>query len=421
MGIPLSRENRVSAQFGEKKAAPDSEFEHLSTVHELLNYKEEPQLCVVEPLSDAIERGKPDDPRTIVCHDMDGDYKAAFGCCYFRFFSAPDEYLFHHWQVIDAFVCYSHHMVTMPPLGWISAAHKHGVKVLGSFILKEDDTSAINMIQGSLLTPQVAAQLVNVATVVRFDGWVIGIGCNLHPSSVPFVEDLLKAVTTEMHQAIPGSLVIWYDAVDVDGNVKPHNELNGKNACFLDLCDGILLNFRWTEATLRNSAQLAGSRKGDVYVGIDVYARSTPYPGGYDMYNVRKTFIVREYALSAAIIGADWVYKQNKTMFRENKYLLWALPEHCSSQWRLKKLPLSTTFCQGFGASVYKQGRAVRQAPWFDIAKQELQPRDQGRKLCGGGGSAMVCTDDAYTGGSCLCLAYERKEAPGSRIIPYFR
>jgi hypothetical protein len=34
-----------------------------------------------------------------------------------------------HWDAIDSFVYFSHHLVSVPPPGWVHAAHKHGVKV----------------------------------------------------------------------------------------------------------------------------------------------------------------------------------------------------------------------------------------------------------------------------------------------------
>jgi endo-beta-N-acetylglucosaminidase D len=34
-----------------------------------------------------------------------------------------------HWRLIDIFVYFSHHLVTIPPAGWTNAAHRHGVKV----------------------------------------------------------------------------------------------------------------------------------------------------------------------------------------------------------------------------------------------------------------------------------------------------
>lgn len=45
--------------------------------------------------------------------------------------AAQNPYAFYHWQYVDIFVYFSHHMVTIPPVGWTNAAHKHGVCVLG--------------------------------------------------------------------------------------------------------------------------------------------------------------------------------------------------------------------------------------------------------------------------------------------------
>ncbi|KAL1455783.1 hypothetical protein MTO96_043628, partial [Rhipicephalus appendiculatus] len=290
-----------------------------------------------------------------------------------------------------------------------------------TFILGEDGTKTINTIRCSGLTSQVAAQLANIARVGRFDGWLISIGCKVDPSWIPFVEDLLTSITEETHKAVPGSLVIWYDAVDVDGNAKPHNELNEKNSCFFDQCDGIFLNFRWTEDLLLNSARVAGDRKADVYAGVDVYARETSYPGGYDMYKAVQ--LARRCGLSAAVFAAGWVYEtQDQKNFAANQCRLWALPEDCRSQWRVTALPLSTTFCQGCGTSLYNQGKVVKPAPWFDLSKQQLQPKDQGTNLCGGGGWAILSTLNLLHWRRLpLLLHYSPEKAPGSTAIPYFR
>jgi mannosyl-glycoprotein endo-beta-N-acetylglucosaminidase len=65
-------------------------------------------------------------PQLLVCHDMMGGYlddKHPAGA------DNPEFYSMWHWDCVDIFVYFSHHMVTIPPVGWIAAAHKHGTKV----------------------------------------------------------------------------------------------------------------------------------------------------------------------------------------------------------------------------------------------------------------------------------------------------
>lgn len=45
--------------------------------------------------------------------------------------AVQNPYTFYHWQYVDIFVYFSHHVVTVPPVGWTNAAHRHGVCVLG--------------------------------------------------------------------------------------------------------------------------------------------------------------------------------------------------------------------------------------------------------------------------------------------------
>ncbi|KAK8758019.1 hypothetical protein V5799_004347 [Amblyomma americanum] len=417
MGVFLSRKasrrpppTRVVKYVPERAAAP------LTTLEQLLNYKD-PLLCAVEPLNVTIRRGRPEDPKNLFCHDMMGGYHED------RFVHGSednDQYRFHHWHAINTFVYYTHNLVTIPPPGWISAAHRHGVKVLGTFMLGSDEGLAvIKAIKDAGLGPQVAEKLAFVATLGRFDGWLVSIGCRVDSSCVTFLKDFLEAITEKTHSAVPGSMVIWYDAVDTLGNATPHNELNNSNSSFFELCDGIFLNFHWTEDTLQKSAQLAGDRKADVYVGVDVFGRDTHYSGGFNTSEAVKT--VRTHGLSAAIFAAGWVYETRlKNSFIKNQYRLWDFPDDICPEWRFTALPISTSFCQGLGHSRFSAGARVSSRPWFNLAKQQLQPRDQGNTLHRQCGSATVYLKDAYNGGSCLRVLFNaNKQRPDE--VPYFR
>lgn len=55
------------------------------------------------------------------------------------------------------------------------------------------------------------------------------------------------------------------------------------NRIFFDACDGIFLNYNWSEAHLMRSVGAAGQdRKFDVYVGVDVFGRGCFGGGGYN-------------------------------------------------------------------------------------------------------------------------------------------
>ena len=41
-----------------------------------------------------------------------------------------------HWHAVDVFVYFSHHLVTLPPPGWVAAGHCHGVPVRGPMSLE---------------------------------------------------------------------------------------------------------------------------------------------------------------------------------------------------------------------------------------------------------------------------------------------
>lgn len=49
-----------------------------------------------------------------------------------------DAYRFYQWDLVDTFVYFSHALVTIPPVGWVLASHRHGTRALGTFVTEGD-------------------------------------------------------------------------------------------------------------------------------------------------------------------------------------------------------------------------------------------------------------------------------------------
>lgn len=109
-------------------------------------------------------------------------------------------------------------------------------------------------------------------TAYRFDGWLLNVENSIEPALMPKLVTLVKRLNEECKRVNASSKVIWYDAVTYpDGSLSWQDELNERNRIFFDHCDGIFLNYCWKTRHLINSLRMAGIRKEDVYVGIDVF------------------------------------------------------------------------------------------------------------------------------------------------------
>ena len=86
-------------------------------------------------------------------------------------------YVIYHWQLIDIFVYFSHHFVTIPPPCWTNAAHTHGVPVLGTLITESDDgvTRCSKFLEDTTSWETLVNQLVDIAEYYGFDGWLLNI------------------------------------------------------------------------------------------------------------------------------------------------------------------------------------------------------------------------------------------------------
>ncbi|XP_050209489.1 cytosolic endo-beta-N-acetylglucosaminidase 1-like [Mercurialis annua] len=316
----------------------------------------------------------PHRPRLLVCHDLQGGYGDDQ---WVQGGSNGDAYAIWHWHLIDVFVYFSHSLVTLPPPCWINTAHKHGVKVLGTFITEWDEGRLISnkLLETEESARMYAERLSELAVALGFDGWLINMEIKLDEEQIPNLTELVSHLTKTMHSSLPGSLVIWYDAITIHGKLDWQDQLNEKNKPFFDVCDGIFVNYTWKKNYPAISAAVAGNRKFDVYMGVDVFGRNT-YGGGQWNTNVALD-VCKEDDVSAAIFAPGWVYETKQPpdfQTAQNKW--WSLVEKSWGRVKLypDTLPFYSNFDQGHGSHVSVEGRQVSNTPWNNISSQGFQP-----------------------------------------------
>ncbi|GMI87319.1 Endo-beta-N-acetyglucosaminidase 85A [Hibiscus trionum] len=313
-------------------------------------------------------------PRILVCHDMQGGYvddKWVQGG------GNSGAYAIWHWYLIDAFVYFSHYLVTLPPPCWTNTAHRHGVQVLGTFITEGDEGTTIcnKLLSTKESAHKYAERLAELAVALGFDGWLLNMEVNLDIEQIPNLKEFVSHLTQTMHSSVPGSLVIWYDSVTIDGTVSYQNQLNEQNKPFFDICDGIFANYWWEEEYPKLSAKVAGERKFDVYMGIDVFGRGT-YGGGQWNTNVALD-VIKKGDVSAAIYAPGWVYESKQPPdFQTAQNRWWGLVE---KSWAIdqnypKELPFYSNFDQGHGNHISVDGEQVLSTQWNNISLQSFQP-----------------------------------------------
>ncbi|XP_032677000.1 uncharacterized protein LOC116846804 isoform X2 [Odontomachus brunneus] len=309
-------------------------------------------------------------PKTIVCHDMKGGYLEDR---YFWGSTSHDSYLFYNWYAIDTFIYFSHHLVTIPPYGWICAAHKHGVKILGTIITENDASGHLfwqEMVQSNDKLKTFADSLVILTKQYGFDGWLLNFETNFQnkdfdlksvPNAVDKVLYFVKYLTETLHKEVENSEVIWYDCLVKTGFLKWQNKLDEENKDFFMNCDGIYLNYQWTENHLENTSEMVKQLQRDhrdVYVGLDIFARGT---SGIGKFNCTQALdMIRKYNFSIAIFAPAWTHEHfGPKHFNVVDDVFWSLlfPHLHVHVPIYEDEVFRSTFCRGAGSRYYYNGQ----------------------------------------------------------------
>lgn len=325
--------------------------------------------------------------KTMVCHDLANGYhddSMIDGT------GNHEAYTFYNWAGIDIFCYFSHHLITIPPLGWINVGHAHGVKVIGTVITEwaEGITFWDQVLDSELEYHNLASALVAIAKTLKFDGWLLNVENKIANPEV--LLDFVRYFHSLLHQELPHAVLVWYDSVTIQGNLNWQNGLNERNKAFFDACDGFFTNYSWTVADVASSAEAAEQRVTDLYIGIDVWGRNF-YGGG--QFNTQEAIRVAHQAgCSLAIFAPAWSFEAQTSDKSDNNYVTKADTLDSFGQSMLRdralwgsfwpflntrlpcQMPFQTSFCRGMGKKRRLYGETLSPMPWFNLRHQQYQP-----------------------------------------------
>ncbi|KAH8412630.1 hypothetical protein KR009_003908, partial [Drosophila setifemur] len=322
----------------------------------------------------------------LVCHDMMGNYLEDR---HFHSSEKYDDYRFVHWAAVDYFCYFSHGYVTIPPCGWLNAAHRHGVPTLGTFIVEAPG------LLDEVLATQASVDL-TVKALTRlclhfgFEGWLVNVEVKVPQKNMPNLYYFVRELTSATEKEVPHGRVFWYDSVTENGELRWQNELNDRNVEFFRRSHATLINYAWDDSHLERSAQQAGQEQSPrhrVFMGLDVFGRSRK--GGFQ--SLETMAKIAEHGFSAGIFAPGWAFEtlnrfgynlgncqgdeEVNSAFLARNEAWWSriwptLGTHPNS-----KLPFFTDFCVGSGRASYERGFPLPDGrSFFNLSRQSLQP-----------------------------------------------
>ncbi|WP_201984647.1 endo-beta-N-acetylglucosaminidase [Hymenobacter rubidus] len=346
-------------------------------------------------------------------------------------------YNFTHWQYIDVLTWFAS-PVGIPCRPWVEAAHRNGVKVIGTIFT--DAAGFVALTQKDAAGNYIGAQkLVDVANYYGFDGWFFNEESRLTTAQATELINLLK----QLQLIRPAGMEIhWYDSMLPSGAVAYQNTLNTNNAPLLQsgtdrVSDAIFTNYFWSGATAFNTAVATAASIGrspfDVYSGADIWPGRNPqqlfnsttwlsnyytgnnpatprtslavfapnltYNGGLNSFNSNPADYANFYSSEVRLFSGDDldITTDDATGWQGfGRYQ----PVRCA----ITALPFETNFCVGQG-KIFANNGAVAVKGWTDMAKQAILPSWQWARTGATTVSAGFDFSRAWYGGTSVKLA----------------
>lgn len=212
------------------------------------------------------------------------------------------------------FVYFSHKCISLPPPGWVRAAHQHGTIILGTLIFEWDESkqNLKQLLDGpsptskqgirTELSTYYADRLIALALCHKIHGYLVNIetSTQLIGTDNPYLAEIDRRHNAERlrqwvqylrdqgRKLCPDWQVIWYDSVTYpDGHLAWQDAMTPNNMKYFTSSTGGFTNYTWSHPErlqfegfhplLALSAAVADSlsfSRSNVYIGIDVFGRN---------------------------------------------------------------------------------------------------------------------------------------------------
>ncbi|UNO44081.1 endo-beta-N-acetylglucosaminidase [Streptomyces sp. MST-110588] len=356
---------------------------------------------------------------------------------------SADYYALTHWAFLEELVFWGgssgEGVILAPNAPVVDAAHRNGVRVLGTVFLPPaafggDLKWTRELVQrDSLGRFPLAGKLVQVARTYGFDGWFLNAETDGGDAQLARdVADFLQA----LRAAAPELRITWYDALNADGRVGWQGALNDRNAMFLQrgagkVSDTMFVDFRWSAARLASSAAHArrlGRSPYELWAGVDVEANGwgtgvdweAIVPGGRD-HVVSYGFYRPEWTRRAGEAPGRFHDRDDRFWCGQNTDPsapagpgAWQPPaRHVADRSTVTAVPFACSFSTGHGTDWYENGVRTGEGGWSHLALQDRLPgRRWSVRTRGARPQVALDFDAAWRGGSSLLVEGDLSDGP---------
>lgn len=357
---------------------------------------------------------------------------------------------FSYWQYVDTLVYWggsSGEGIIVPPSPDVTdAAHKNGVKVIGTVFFPQDahggklewmDEFLQKDASGSF---PMADKLIQVADLYGFDGWFINPETE-GAEGIPLNEEhalLMREFISAFKAKAPAMEIIYYDSMTIDGEMDWQNALTEKNIDYMTyegspVSDSMFLNFWWTDEEYAADELIKASRDYalannvdpyDIYAGVDIQSEGYLTPIQWNLFEASADSTYT----SLGIYCPNWAYSSSSDMedFMNKENALWvnsmgdpsaSVSGSENTRWKgisayavertaITSLPFITSFNTGSGYSFFIKGEQASRLDWNNRSLSDILPTYRFLMKHGGANSLKASFDvgNAYYGGNSLKL-----------------